>query len=692
MSNFFSNSFILYHQFKHSIWLCTIWWVLFNQTIIGEAKIITVDSSIRQSVISGGQAVFNSIQKAIDTANNGDTIKIKPGIYKESITFKKNLTLAGSGSERTRLEFDREGLVLSASDVKRANIQGLTIAYTGQGQRSTLWFFRSNIILEDCTVTGGFYSGIYITAGSNVTIRRCQIKNNRRIGINIANSTVRLLKSKISENGHYGLKITKCRDTIVEQCQIHHNKWSGIYISDGKSDENEPRSTVTLRRNTIQANQQDGVSVYMIRQIIVQQNWLQDNTGNGFKIEETAGQLIGNLISDNKKNGIIVRNSPSILIYHNTIASQQVGLDLQNINKLDVKNNIIAYHKTGVITNSVITTNFDRNNLWANRKHYSNLPPPSKDIQYNPKFVSVEKKDYRLDDDSPMIRNATDKTDIGGFAHSNPTDIVEKPQVDSTGSEFQMTESLLPQPQPQPGTPEILEQIKTPENDVQLPESLPKPPTMPNVVVHITHLQKQPYLIEVGQRVKISAQTVFPKNDLRMVSCQLVGDRSGKTSGFVYQKQELNWQVSSDQIGLQTIRFQANQLVVDVRFFVWQQKKPPRITKINGNWINRTDSQKPIEYEVPANKETKLVFEAEGGDSLKFSYVFLPVGAKTKENTLTWKPPRSLTTKSRARSSTRKKNKTSPVEKQPVKFPLLVVAENGNEVDVLDLVLIVELD
>ena len=38
----------------------------------------------------------------------------------------------------------------------------------------------------------------------------------------------------------------------------------GIYISDGKSDENEPRSTVTLRRNTIQANQQDGIAVYMI--------------------------------------------------------------------------------------------------------------------------------------------------------------------------------------------------------------------------------------------------------------------------------------------------------------------------------------------------------------------------------------------------------------------------------------------
>ena len=86
-------------------------------------------------------------------------------------------------------------------------------------------------------------------------------QDNRRIGINIANSTVRLLKSKISENGHYGLKSTKCRDNCGTS-QIHHNKWSGIYISDGKSDENEPRSTVTLRRNTIQGISKMGLRLH----------------------------------------------------------------------------------------------------------------------------------------------------------------------------------------------------------------------------------------------------------------------------------------------------------------------------------------------------------------------------------------------------------------------------------------------
>ena len=46
-----------------------------------------------------------------------------------------------------------------------------------------------------------------------------------------------------------------------------------------------------------------------------------------------------------------------------------------------------------------------------------------------PSLFQSKKKDYRLDDDSPMISNATDKTDIGGFTHSNPTDIIEKSQA-----------------------------------------------------------------------------------------------------------------------------------------------------------------------------------------------------------------------------------------------------------------------
>ncbi len=689
MSKLFSNFFDLHDKFGCWIGLCAFYCILLIKPTISQAKILTVDSiSHHQLTVSNNQKNFTSIQKAIDAASTGDTINIKPGIYKESITFKKNLTLAGSGSKVTRLEFDRESLVLSTSDVKRANIQGLTIAYTGKGQRSTLWFFRSNIRLENCIVTGGFYSGIYITAGSNVTIRNCQITKNQRIGINIANSTVRLVESKISQNAHYGLKITKCQNTIVENCEIRQNQWSGIYISDGKLAEDIPKSTVTLRKNIIQTNQQDGITVRLADQVIISQNWIQENMGNGIKLKATASQLFRNVITNNQRDGLVVRQSSKVLVDHNTFASQQVGLNLQNTDKLKVENNIIAYHQTGVVTTLITNAAFAGNNLWTNQKHYSNLKIPVRDTLYDPKFMSVAKKNYSLKNDSPMIGNATDKTDIGGLPHSNPPKNIDQSKM----AIIRPQPKVLPPPQTLKNPPEMAKKTMMPEDEVQPVELAPKILKMPNAIVNITHLQQRPYLVEVGQTVQLAVQTVFPKLDFKTVDCRLVNSSSENPTGFIYQKQQLKWRVNVDQIGLQVVQFQADQVVIDIRFFVWQQRQPPRITKINGNLINRAEGERPIKYEVPSNKESKLVFEAEGGEMLKFSYVFLPVGAKTKDNTLTWKPPRNLLSKLDSNKPVRMEKKSSPPKKESVEYPLLVVAENGAEVDVLDLILVVQLD
>ena len=47
---------------------------------------------------------FDTIQEAIDAANEGDIIKVLPGTYTEQITINKNLTIIGSGAESTIIE------------------------------------------------------------------------------------------------------------------------------------------------------------------------------------------------------------------------------------------------------------------------------------------------------------------------------------------------------------------------------------------------------------------------------------------------------------------------------------------------------------------------------------------------------------------------------------------------------------
>ena len=47
---------------------------------------------------------FDTIQEAINAANEGDVIKVLPGTYTEQITISKNLTLIGSGAKSTIIE------------------------------------------------------------------------------------------------------------------------------------------------------------------------------------------------------------------------------------------------------------------------------------------------------------------------------------------------------------------------------------------------------------------------------------------------------------------------------------------------------------------------------------------------------------------------------------------------------------
>ena len=660
--------------------------VLISLPCLAMAKTIIVGPSGKVTTTSD-QASAPTIQQAIEAAHAGDTIKIMPGTYKEAVSFKKNLTISGSGADVTHLEYHQERLVVSTSDVKQGTIQGLTIKYTGKGQRSAIWFFRSNILLENCVVSGGFYAGIYITANSNVTIRNCQVVKNRRIGINIANSTANIVGCAITQNEHYGLKLSKCRNTIIAKNQISQNRWSGIYISDGVSMKDIAKSIVTIRHNTIQDNKLNGIHVELAKSVKIHQNTVQKHLGSGVKLEAVAGNLFLNVVTDNRQNGIVIRHSSQVLVDHNTIASQKIGLLLENSDNLTIQNNIIAFNSTGVVTKAIAGSTFSYNNLWTNKQHYVNLKVPASDTRLDPQFVSVAQMNYALRPNSPMIGLAADKTDLGGLSHSTPPTVAVQstPVKPESQPEKSVTQQVKLETEitkvDEPAVITELEISDSAERD--LIHTLAKPPD-PTIIA--APLQERPYLVEVGQTVQLIVKDTFPDFEGAKVECQFEGITNGYPEGAVYQNQVLEWKPSAGQIGTQTIRLRAGKKKSEIKFFVWQQNRPPRITKINEEPIVRTDRNAPVKYEILPNKETKLIFEAEGEEPLQFSYVFLPVGAKTKDNTLTWKPPRNLGAK-----QDDKWTSTDTLSKTPgqAEFPVLVVVGNGHEVDALDLILVV---
>jgi hypothetical protein len=85
------------------------------------AKDITVDDD--------GSADFKKIQDAINSAQSGDVIKVKAGVYNENIVLKSGVSLKGEGYENTRIEYTGEGAVIYGKVVESGRIEGFTISY-----------------------------------------------------------------------------------------------------------------------------------------------------------------------------------------------------------------------------------------------------------------------------------------------------------------------------------------------------------------------------------------------------------------------------------------------------------------------------------------------------------------------------------------------------------------------------------
>lgn len=69
-------------------------------------KTITVDDD--------GGADYENIQDAIDEAENGDTVRVHDGYYKENVVVNKSINLIGNGSENTTIDgmgIDRKSVV-----------------------------------------------------------------------------------------------------------------------------------------------------------------------------------------------------------------------------------------------------------------------------------------------------------------------------------------------------------------------------------------------------------------------------------------------------------------------------------------------------------------------------------------------------------------------------------------------------
>ena len=280
-----------------------------------------------------GSGFMSSIQSAIDASVDGDVIIVLPGTYIESINFKgKNITLrSATQQELEDLDFDFPGDAADFDIVAETIIDGNgaseVIALDSGEERDAE--------IKGLTVKGGGI-GIYVRAGSQVTITNSIIESNSAGGIHL-----------IAGSTNADASDTPSRATITGNA-IRNNVrdvGAGIYLgyySEAVIEEN----TITNNAATKTSAPRGGGAIGFYSHIthntntVIKNNVIKDNTayraGGGISLDSYGATIAisGNEISGNEADpsgqqaqasggGIYIGNCQRVTIYDNDFSNNK---------------------------------------------------------------------------------------------------------------------------------------------------------------------------------------------------------------------------------------------------------------------------------------------------------------------------------------------------------------------------------
>jgi parallel beta-helix repeat protein len=199
--------------------------ILGAATSQAEAAILTVNNN--------GDGNYTSIQEAVNSAQNGDTILVSPGVYRENIKVNKELTILSHP-------------IISGSQTYRTYI-------IGTGSDNVVFYINSSNV----TVNGFHIVGV--SSGKDMHkeiglylegVRNCSLSNNTLImndqGIVLNNSQGNYLNGNLVGLGNEGIILNNSKENVLSNNLIVENN-QGILLNDSINN--------TLVNNTAGSNE-----------------------------------------------------------------------------------------------------------------------------------------------------------------------------------------------------------------------------------------------------------------------------------------------------------------------------------------------------------------------------------------------------------------------------------------------------
>ena len=378
---------------------------------------------------------YPTIQAAIDSASDGETVFVAVGTYVENINYNgKNIVVQGEDRETTIIDGNQSGSVVTfeSGEDSTAELSGFTITNGG-------YIYDSP--------SGGIF-----VKGASPTISSCLIINNNAYpmdggGIKCIASNIIIENSEISNNhGDSGGGILVCNSNInINNSSINNNSvesggnGSGIRVVPFLPPDQgggSGLSSINILNSEFINNVSNGgyggaIFTDNADSIIITGSYFSLNNSNqgAIYIDEGILTITNSIFHDNQGsfcNDIYIENNSNAIIYNSTLINniESPSIFLHHNGSLTITNSILVndlshqiecYGDAGPNEIFVSFSNIQNGQNGINTNGNGSIGWGEGNIDADPLFCNPDSGDFTLAENSPCVGTGEDGANMGAF-------------------------------------------------------------------------------------------------------------------------------------------------------------------------------------------------------------------------------------------------------------------------------------
>lgn len=290
------------------------------------------------AIIKVSTSVFSlikTVERAIQKANQGDTILVATGKYKESLTIDEDVIISAKIAAHALIE----GNIIVPKG-KKLLIENITLHPTAQifvegtlhlencvihGSLSSalLSLNSGNIVAKNCKFIGAKDVAVTLFNKSRATFSDCYFENNEKSHLLIENSTIELFNCELLRSNH-AVWLKSNSNAVLEQVKIHHHTGTQIIAQDA--------STLHMQGCGIEHGEGNGIYASKQSKIHINATVIQHHTLPQLWIQSSQLHVTNSQVNYGNESGLMLRECAEATITntsfsHHKIANVQLTLE-----------------------------------------------------------------------------------------------------------------------------------------------------------------------------------------------------------------------------------------------------------------------------------------------------------------------------------------------------------------------------